>query len=116
MRLDFQEASNRLALMRAMALSVGEALIRGSQGICLLFFGSSSVIIACENSQFFKIIFSIPNIRGFMTALIFTLQAIALALVMRQNEGWAKALFWLSFSLTVAWTMFHATDSLQIAL
>ena len=51
-----------------------------------------------------------------MTALIFTLQAIALALVMRQNEGWAKALFWLSFSLTVGWTMFHATDSLQIAL
>ena len=51
-----------------------------------------------------------------MMALIFTIQALSLAFVLRERKGPAVAFFWVSLALTAFWFAHHATDSLGISL
>jgi hypothetical protein len=47
-----------------------------------------------------------------MLALIFTIQAIALILVLQEKEKAAVGCFWASLALTLIWFNHHATESL----
>lgn len=51
-----------------------------------------------------------------MMALIFSIQALSLVFVLREQKGAALTCFWLSLALTVFWFGHHATDSLGISL
>jgi len=51
-----------------------------------------------------------------MLALIFTIQAISLVLVLQERKRAAIVCFWLSLAMTIFWFGHHATDSLGISL
>ena len=51
-----------------------------------------------------------------MLALIFTIQALSLVLVLRERKRAAIVCFWLSLVMTIFWFGHHATDSLGISL
>ncbi|MDE0884944.1 MAG: DUF5993 family protein [Myxococcota bacterium] len=47
-----------------------------------------------------------------MLALIFTIQAIALVLVLQEKKKVAVGCFWASLGLTLIWFNHHSTESL----
>jgi hypothetical protein len=58
----------------------------------------------------------IKSRRHFMLALIFTIQALSLLLVLQERKRPAIVCFWLSLAMTIFWFGHHATDSLGISL